>query len=118
MFQVADNVKPGPTVLHAKVDWLVCREVCIPGKAELDENVELLRAAPMAAAVSGPDQALWDRLANALPQSLPASDSAIFQQTPDGFRLAVSTGQRETQAAFFPEDEEILNNPAPQTVTP
>src|SRR5216683_650577 len=27
--QVAKSVKPGPVVLHAKVDWLVCREVCI-----------------------------------------------------------------------------------------
>ncbi len=117
-FQVADSVKPGPAVLHAKVDWLVCRAVCIPGKAELDQNVELLRAAPMAAAVSGPDQALWDRLANALPRPFPASDSAVFQPTPTGFRLAVTTGQRETQAAFFPEDESILSNPAPQTVTP
>ncbi len=116
--QVGDNLRTGPAVLHAKVDWLVCREVCIPGKAELDENVQLLRAAPMAAAISGPDQALWDRLANTLPQPLPSSDNAIFQPTPTGFRLAVSTGQRETQAAFFPEDQNILDNPSPQTVTP
>ncbi len=117
-FQVAENVKPGPAVLHAKVDWLVCRAVCIPGKAELDENVQLVRTTPMAAGVSGPDQALWDRFASALPQPLPSSDSAIFQQMPNGLRLAVTTGQRETQAAFFPEDENILSNPAPQTVTP
>ena len=35
-FHVAETAKPGPAVLHAKVDWLVCREVCIPGKAELE----------------------------------------------------------------------------------
>src|SRR6266700_4267389 len=34
--KVATNAKPGPAVLHSKVDWLVCREVCIPGKAELE----------------------------------------------------------------------------------
>ncbi|SPE27616.1 exported hypothetical protein [Candidatus Sulfotelmatomonas gaucii] len=78
-FQVADSAKQGPAALHAKVDWLVCREVCIPGKAELDENIQLLHAAPMPAAVSGPDQALWDRLANNLPQPLPAADTAVFQ---------------------------------------
>ena len=32
---VANTVKPGPAILDAKVYWLVCREVCIPGKAEL-----------------------------------------------------------------------------------
>ena len=115
---VATSAKPGPAFLHAKVDWLVCRDVCIPGKAELEESVQLMRSAPVAAAVSGPDQALWDRSVNVLPQPLPASDTAVFQPTPTGFRLAVESGQRETQAAFFPEDEDIVDNPAPQTVTP
>jgi thiol:disulfide interchange protein DsbD len=115
--QVADSVKQGPAILHAKVDWLVCREVCIPGKAELDENVQLLRTAPMPVAVSAADQELWDRLAHNLPQPLPAADTAVFQQTATGFRLAVSTGQRERKAEFFPEDQDILDNPAPQTVT-
>ncbi|MGB7744128.1 MAG: protein-disulfide reductase DsbD domain-containing protein, partial [Terracidiphilus sp.] len=27
---VAKSAKPGPVTLSAKVDWLVCREVCIP----------------------------------------------------------------------------------------
>ena len=31
-----NRCKRGPAALHAKVDWLVCREVCIPGKAELE----------------------------------------------------------------------------------
>ena len=35
-FDVAASPKPGPAALHAKVDWLVCREVCIPGKADLE----------------------------------------------------------------------------------
>ncbi|HVN92617.1 MAG TPA: thioredoxin family protein [Terracidiphilus sp.] len=117
-FAVADSVKQGPAVLDAKVSWLVCREVCIPGKAELEENVQLLHAAPMAGAVSGVDQAIWNRLTNLLPQPLPAADSAIFQTTATGFRLAVTTGQRETEAQFFPEDQNIIDNPAPQTVTP
>jgi len=34
-FEVAKSAKPGSADLHAKVDWLVCREVCIPGKADL-----------------------------------------------------------------------------------
>ena len=31
--EVAPTVTEGKALLHAKVDWLVCREVCIPGKA-------------------------------------------------------------------------------------
>ena len=39
--RVTPDAKPGPAVLHAKVDWLVCREVCIPGKAELEATREV-----------------------------------------------------------------------------
>src|SRR5258708_3841480 len=31
----ASTLKPGPIHLDAKVNWLVCREVCIPGRAHL-----------------------------------------------------------------------------------
>ncbi len=116
--KAAATAKPGSVVLHAKVDWLVCREVCIPGKAELDQNVNVISRAPAVNLISPSDQELWNRLTNALPKALPSGDTTVFQPTPTGFRLAVTTDQRETQAEFFPEAEDILDNPAPQTVTP
>ncbi len=110
------SFKPGSTVhLAAKVSWLVCREVCIPGKANLELDVPVVSSKPMG---NGIVIDLFKRLNAALPQALPSADTAIFQPTATGFRLAVSTGQRETQAEFFPEDENILDNPAPQTMTP
>ncbi len=115
-FDVAKTVKPGPIMLRAKVDWLVCREVCIPGKADL----ELKRNVYW-----GLYQILYDGpppffrpFVDQIPKPLPSADTAVFQPTSTGFRLAVSTGQSETQAAFFPEDQNILDNPSPQTVTP
>ncbi len=117
-FLVSKSVKPGPVVLQARVDWLVCREVCIPGKAELDKTVEVVRSQPAMSTPASPDQELILQFIRQLPQALPSSDTAVFQPTPTGFRLAVSTGQRETQAEFFPEDENILDNPAPQKLTP
>ncbi|MFZ0338126.1 MAG: thioredoxin family protein [Terracidiphilus sp.] len=115
---VAKTAKPGPATLHAKVDWLVCREVCIPGKVELDQNVNVVSGTPVVNLISPSDQQLWARFAGRLPQVLPSSDTAVFQPTPVGFRLAVTTGQRESQAVFFPEDEDVVDNPAPQTVSP
>jgi thiol:disulfide interchange protein DsbD len=115
---VAKAAKPGPVTLSAKVDWLVCREVCIPGKADLEQTVRLSSGPPMVGTASPSDQAIWNRLANQLPQPLPSADTAVFLPTPAGFWLAVTTGQRETKAEFFPEDQNILDNPAPQTVTP
>ncbi|MGA8741560.1 MAG: thioredoxin family protein [Terracidiphilus sp.] len=114
---VADGSSSGPSTLRAKVDWLVCRGSCIPEKTEL----ELTR--PIAAASAGtppiqPDNDIWTRLANRLPQAIPANLKVGFVPTPTGFRLTAITGHRETEASFFPADPDILSNPAPQTVTP
>jgi thiol:disulfide interchange protein DsbD len=113
---VASSAKPGPAVLKAKVAWLVCRELCIPGKAELEVD-RVIAATGAHVAEVPPDREIYDRLVGRLPKPLPGNDSAVFQLTATGFRLAVSTGQRETQAVFFPEDQNIVDNPAPQQLT-
>ena len=113
-FNVAQSAKPGPAALDANVSWLVCREVCIPGKAELGMRVQLAAAAPASATTSSVDELLWTRGIALLPAPLPAGDKVIFQPTATGFRLGVETGRRETQAAFFPADQNILDNPSPQ----
>jgi thiol:disulfide interchange protein DsbD len=110
-------VKDGKAVLDAKVDWLVCREVCIPGKAELETTLQLFSGQPPVVSGSGLDAELVKRLANTLPQPQPANFKAVFQPTKDGFRLGVETGQRESSAVFFPSDQDVLDNPAPQKFT-
>jgi thiol:disulfide interchange protein DsbD len=116
--EVAPTVKQGKAVLDAHVDWLICREVCIPGKAELAITVEMLPAQPPSIVGGAQEAELIHRLAHTLPQPLPANDTAVFQPTKDGFRLGVTTGQRERTAIFFPTDENLLDNPAPQKLTP
>ena len=115
--QVDPAVRDGKGVLDAKVDWLVCREVCIPGKAELETTLQLFSGQPPVVSGSGLDAELVERFANTLPQPPPANFKAIFQPTKEGFRLGVETGQHESTATFFPEDQDILDNPAPQKFT-
>jgi thiol:disulfide interchange protein DsbD len=115
--QVAKSVKPGPITLHAKADWLVCREVCIPGKAEL-EIVRQVGSTNQPASAESSDYNLWLRLGSKIPEPLPSTAKVVFAPTATGFRLALTTGQRETAAQFFPSEQNILNNPAAQTVTP
>jgi len=113
-FQVAKNVKPGPAVLNAKVDWLVCSSVCIPGKAELELTRDVAPGPGPAAA----EPALFAQFIGDLPKPLPAGDTAVFEPTPTGFRLAVETGEREKHAEFFPSDPTVINDPSPQKLSP
>jgi len=116
---VAADFKPaGSTVkLAGKVTWLVCREVCLPGKALLSVDRQALSSAPLAVANIAPDQQLLDRFHNTLPQPLPAGYQAKFQTNPKGFILTVETGRRERTAEFFPFDQNMIANAAPQPVT-
>jgi thiol:disulfide interchange protein len=110
------QAKPGPATLRAHVSWLVCRAVCIPGKADL----EITRTVGSATggALLEPDAGIFQRLGDNLPKPLPTSNHAVFQPTATGFRLQVNTGQPERQAAFFPSDQEVIDNPSLQQLTP
>jgi thiol:disulfide interchange protein DsbD len=114
---VAKTVKPGQAVLHAKVNWLICSDRCIPGKAELEVRRDVYdnpgKPTPLAS-----DAEIFRRLAGKLPKPLPTSFKATFQASKQGFRLALKTGHQETEAVFFPTDQAILDNPAPQKLTP
>jgi thiol:disulfide interchange protein DsbD len=114
---VAQTAKTGPAVLHAKVDWLVCQASCIPGKAELEVSRDV-NEHPGNAVPPTADAQLFKRLSGRLPKPLPAEAKAVFQPVKDGFRLSVDTGRKETEAAFFPADQDILDNPASQKLTP
>ena len=57
--EIAKSVKPGTAVLHAKVDWLVCRGSCIPGKADLEITQRILANAPASEADDGPGVEIW-----------------------------------------------------------
>jgi DsbC/DsbD-like thiol-disulfide interchange protein/cytochrome c biogenesis protein CcdA len=103
---------PSTSPLSAHVDWLVCREVCIPGKADLALP---LQVAAQKGPVDPARQALFDRFRSLLPQPLPASAKAVFGSTPDGFAVAL-TGHPATNAEFFPLDQGQILNAAPQPV--
>jgi thiol:disulfide interchange protein len=112
---VTQGAKAGPALLDAKVDWLVCQASCIPGKAELEVSRDV-NEHPGKLALVKADADIFTRLGGRLPKPLPAEAKAVFQPTKEGFRLSISTGRKETEAAFFPADQDILDNPAPQRI--
>ncbi len=63
------SLRPG-MLLHAKVDWLVCRGSCIPEKAELELTRPVAAGNAPAIPRSSPINDIWARLANKLPRAV------------------------------------------------
>lgn len=108
------GLKSGPIHLDAKVDWLVCREVCIPGKAHLGLN---LTVDPKATSPAQPVGALGEAL-GLLPKPLDPDMKVTVTGGKNEFVLDLITGERTTDAEFYPFDQEQIANAGDQTVEP
>lgn len=100
---------------NAKVDWLVCRETCIPGRAELKLPLNISKAGTPSNPLA---QALIESYQQRLPQPLPPNAKAFFAPSGSGFTAVVQTGQKESGAQFFPYDESQIDNAARQEIKP
>ncbi len=107
----ASSLKPGPIHLDAKVDWLVCREVCIPGKAHLGLDLTVSPDAAPAQPVGALGEAL-----TLIPKPLPDGDKFTVTGGKTDFVLTLTTGKRETDAEFYPFDQDQIANAAPQQI--
>ncbi len=112
-FTAAPGMKAGPVHIDALVDWLVCAQVCIPGKAHLGLN---LTVGPAAAAVQ-PVGALGAAL-SLIPKPIPSSDSVTVNGGSKDFVVTLKTGARETDAEFYPYDPDLIANAAEQAIEP
>jgi thiol:disulfide interchange protein DsbD len=111
----ADWSGASPVNLQAKAKWLVCKDICIPGSADLALS---LPVAPQ----STPQQAdaRWrDAFAKAraeLPQPAPADWKVQFAARDGDFSLAVKGAHFSTGGAieFFPYANDLVKHSAPQ----
>lgn len=117
--EAASNMgAPSEQQLQARVNWLVCREVCIPGKASLALPLHI---AHQQVAPRSDVKALFQRFESRMPQPFPPSAEAKFQTTPTEFKLAIlnfpgGVSPQLKSAEFFPLDQYQIDNPAPQKV--
>jgi thiol:disulfide interchange protein DsbD len=114
LLTAAKNLKPGPIHLDAKIDWLVCREVCIPGKAHLGLN---LTVDPKATAPAQPVGALGEAL-GLLPKPLDQDMKVTVKGGQKEFVLDLITGEKNDDAEFYPFDQEQIANAGDQDVEP
>ncbi len=113
----ADVQTPEPLLLRAKAKWLVCKDICIPGSADLELQLPLASDAGAA----GSDERWRDAFAKArseLPQPAPADWQLRFQIHDKGDDKALALAIRGTgigsadQLAFFPYASDLLNHSA------
>ena len=107
------RTKHPETHVQAHVRWLVCREVCVPGKAFL--GVDIPRSATSETKVS---ERLIATAIDAEPVALPPGKAVQVFASRDHLELAIRTGQREESAEFYPLEEDALRNAADQVVVP
>lgn len=108
----AKSLKAGKIHLDAKVNWLVCASLCVPGKAHLGLD---LTVAPGAAVK--PTGALAKAL-TLIPGPPPAGVKFTVMGGKSDFVLTLTSGHKETSAEFYPFDQGEIINAAPQTVEP
>jgi DsbC/DsbD-like thiol-disulfide interchange protein len=111
----ADVTAQQPAQIAAEVSVLVCREMCIPGKARLSLSLPIKTAAPP------PDPHNEDLFAvtrKSLPHPAPGGWKFSIADTKDSFVLAGNVGHQITQAVFYPLAESQIDNAAPQKFQP
>ena len=101
-----------PFTVKAQVKWLVCREICVPGKGEASLVVPAGARVPPATA---------ERVRRALarvPRPAPRGWRLSGTADRDTFTLSVQTGSRETAAQFFPLVPGQVDPAAPTRASP
>ncbi|WP_251106536.1 protein-disulfide reductase DsbD family protein [Alloacidobacterium dinghuense] len=102
----------GNADLKAHVRWLVCREVCVPGKAYLGLNLNVIPQA------SSETNKLIDAAVGAEPVKVPTAVKIGVTATRDTLMLNVVTGKKEISAEYYPLDDDSIRNAADQKIEP
>ncbi len=113
----APSVKPGPVHLDAQVSWLVCSQVCIPGKAHLGIDLNVQPGAPQPA--QEPKVGAIAEALSLIPKPLPAADKFSVVADTQRFVLTLIDGKPETDVEFYPYDKDptdVIVNAADQDI--
>jgi len=110
------SVKPGSNaILRGHLHFLVCSNVCIPGKAEIEDSVAVTAQPGAPNPATGP---LFLTAERHLPRTLPAGAFVNVTQTKTAFVVTLHTGQRIESAEFYPFDQNVIANAGAQTLQP
>jgi thiol:disulfide interchange protein DsbD len=111
--RVPASAPDSPVRIAARIDWLECQEVCLPGRADLSLTLPVrATSAPTA------DGALFADARRRLPKSDPAWGFSVSSAA-RGLSLVVRPprGTEVREAYFYPAVPRVLDHAQPQTLT-
>jgi thiol:disulfide interchange protein/DsbC/DsbD-like thiol-disulfide interchange protein len=112
LLTASPSTKPGKIHLDAHITWLVCSAQCIPGKAHLGLDLDALSNPVPTPQLTG---VLGQSIQN-LPKPLPSSMSLTAIGGAQQIALTLKTSNSVKDLQFFPFDNGIIDNAAPQPV--
>jgi DsbC/DsbD-like thiol-disulfide interchange protein len=104
-----------PAQIGAQLSVLVCREMCIPGKAQVSLTLPIKAQPP---ATDARTETFFAATRKSLPQPAPRNWKLSVVETNGAFELNANVGRQITQAVFYPLMESQIDNASPQKLAP
>jgi thiol:disulfide interchange protein DsbD len=110
--QVPASYQPAkPVTLSTDIRYLICREVCIPAKAQASLSIPSANASAEAEA-----RELFRSTFENSPKPWPSGWKAQVSDNGEFFLVSLETGTSEPRATFFPLEEDQIDNAAVQGI--
>jgi DsbC/DsbD-like thiol-disulfide interchange protein len=115
MHASANLLAQAPLVLNASVRVLVCKDICVPGKAQVSLALPVTGRPP---APNLAEHSLFTSARARLPRAAPVNWKFTATEEKDSFVLSAQVGKRVDRAYFYPLEESQIQNSAQQPVIP
>jgi len=97
--------------LHAHVDWLTCKDICIPGKAEFNLPLTVVKDSVVA---FNSAKFIFDKARQGLPQVNPSITSQVFINGNQWHLLIQAPSQAQGEIYFYPLRDDVIEHAQPQ----
>jgi DsbC/DsbD-like thiol-disulfide interchange protein len=109
--EIPKGLTAGRVTISADVSWLVCKDICVPGKARLVLSLPM-QATPGSVSES---HALFRAAKSRTPKPIPSTWKVHALSEKDCFVLTIY-GDSVRKASFFPVEPDQIDNAAAQTL--
>ena len=108
----AANAAPASAAeISAQLSVLVCKDLCIPGKAAVSLSIPVKATPPVPSNQNAP---IFAAARSHLPKPLPAGSKVTATESKNEFLLSAETVKQSAHAFFFPLEQSQIDNVAPQ----